>query len=115
VSFLVDQVVSLAIVPRRLAVSPGRLIAECWRPPLACLVMIGTMSALGLAWTPTAASDIGGYALDLSVRAACGAAVYAVAIGLCWMLAGRPDGAERHLLRGGVALWRHVTRRQAAP
>jgi hypothetical protein len=61
--------------------------------------MVACLNALGLAWTATTASGALPVILDLLDRAGIGAVVYAVALMALWLLVGRPDGAERYLLR----------------
>ena len=61
--------------------------------------MVVCLSAIDLAWTPTAEVGIWRQTLDLLSRSATGAIVYALALTALWLAAGRPDGAERYLAR----------------
>jgi lipopolysaccharide exporter len=98
VALLIDQGLFLWRTMHRLAVSIADLLVSTWRPMAASLVMVGCLSALGMAWTPGDAASEWLTIRDLAGRCATGAAVYAVALLLTWLLAGRPDGVERQLL-----------------
>ena len=52
----------------------------------------------GMAWTPSADLTTPGLIIDLVTRSVSGTAVSLTALSLLWLLTGRPDGAERHIL-----------------
>ena len=66
--------------------------------------MILGLSAAGMAWTATQASEPLGLILDLTARSSLGAALYATVVLGLWFAARRPDGAERYFL-GIVRSW----------
>jgi len=89
-----EQAVMVGIALRRFRASPAALGRSLWRSVLAVAVMAAALlaSGLGLAPAPTAPWR------HLLAGIAVGAAVYAVALVLAWLAAGRPDGPERDLL-----------------
>ncbi len=83
----------------RVQVSLRQLAGISIRPVVATAAMAGILLYLGMAWTPSAAgSGVAGLAMDAAIRSAIGAGCYAVVLLGCWVAAGRPDGAERHVL-----------------
>jgi len=98
---------AVAVATQRMSLVP--LVACCWRVAVACIVMVGTLWAAGLAWTgwsePFTAS-----VLRLSGSAALGAVAYVMTIGALWAAQGRPDGAEADMLGTLGRLLRRVRR-----
>ena len=90
VTMLIDQGLFLWRTMRHLAVTVVDLLISTWRPVAASLVMVGCLGALGMAWTPGDAATEWRTIEDLVGRCVTGAAVYAVALLLTWLLAGRP-------------------------
>ena len=91
--------VTLAFAPLMLGLAmhllkiPARAMAAVlWRPILAALGMAGAVLLLHPHLPATVP-------LRLAAEAAAGAAVYALLLAGLWWLAGRPDGAERTLLK----------------
>jgi lipopolysaccharide exporter len=82
--------------------TPIRLIdawRPCWRPALAGVLMYGLVRT----WLGNeAAEGEAAAALALAGAVAVGVASYGLLLGLLWLLAGRPEGAE-------TALWRRAT------
>ena len=91
---LAEQAVMLILTMRRFGVRTVQLVSALGRTVLACGAMMATMAVTGFGFQPV--PDQVPQALAGSV--AFGAAVYAVALGSLWLLAGRPDGPERDLL-----------------
>ncbi len=87
---------------RRLGLGLSDLWPQLWRSLLATAGMAAGLSALGLGWngdSEETATLLGSLALAIF----CGAAIYALLLMGFWLLARRPDGAERDaikLLRG---------------
>lgn len=70
------------------ATAIGRVL---WRPILAAVAMVFTVSLLQRAWPDVAAAA-------LVAQIALGGVTYALALGALWLAAGRPEGAERFAL-----------------
>jgi len=86
VSFFV-LVVSLIIKSRDLGISFVEIVSHIWRPVFAACVMfmcvrLTTFSSFPLFW-------------DAFFSVTLGASVFVASIGLFWLVAGRPDGAEK--------------------
>ncbi len=97
-SLLIMQVVVLRLTLHRAGVSLATLGSRLWRPAVAASAMVAVMYACGMAWAPATSPDLLPSLVDLCERSAVGAMAYvAVAAGL-WVLSGRPDGAERHVV-----------------
>ncbi|MGK2958009.1 MAG: hypothetical protein ACSLFB_06355, partial [Acidimicrobiales bacterium] len=71
----------------------AQIFGAVWRPFLAT----GAMSAVLLYVLPEYQGLAAGVSLALRITA--GAAVFTLCLGLSWLLAGRPAGAERALTR----------------
>ena len=99
IASLLDQILYLVITLPRLGIGSGELAQRLWRATVACLVMVACLSALGQAWTPTTVIGAVPIAMDLFGRSGVGALAYTAALMALWLSAGRPDGAERYLLR----------------
>ncbi len=99
VASLIDQLLYLGATLPRLGIAAGELASRLWRAAGACAVMAVCLSTMGLAWAPTTSVGIWRQTLDLLSRSAMGALLYAIALTLLWLAAGRPDGAENYLLR----------------
>lgn len=92
--------ISFAVIPfaiyclrRVIHVSLAQIFGAVWRPFLAT----GAMSAVLLYVLPEYQGLAAGVSLALRITA--GAAVFTLCLGLSWLLAGRPAGAERALTR----------------
>lgn len=97
-SLLIDQCFGLRVVLPRINVRVKQVAAALWRPVAASAAMAGALLLAGMAWTPSADLTTSGLIIDLVTRSVSGAAVYLTALSLLWLLSGRPDGAERHIL-----------------
>ncbi|MGE4063654.1 MAG: lipopolysaccharide biosynthesis protein [Rhodospirillaceae bacterium] len=110
-SAAVGLVVHFWLINRQLPVSPGAIFDALWRPALALLVMSAVVISIDRAWP-----DDDAFLREL-LQTVClvtaGALSYFGAIGLCWLAAGRPDGAEKRIL-STIAEW-IASRRPAAP
>ncbi len=94
---LLDQVTYLTIKRMVLTLRLSSLLRQAWRPTVATGVMAAVVAWSGLARLPAEADNLGA-ALHLAAPALLGGAVYAAAVLLMWMLAGRPDGTETDIL-----------------
>jgi lipopolysaccharide exporter len=99
IASLIDQLLYLAATLPRLGIAAHELAGRLWRATGACLAMVACLSAIGMAWTSTTEAAIWRQTLDLLGRSATGAIIYALALTVLWLAAGRPDGAERYLAR----------------
>jgi O-antigen/teichoic acid export membrane protein len=93
-AFAITVPVNLFLVMRLLGLPADRLWKPCWRPLAAAVVMALAVLELSHAWPST--SDSLGWSALLAAEVGLGAVVYPTAILGLWLLAGRPDGAERH-------------------
>lgn len=95
----------------RIQVSLRQLAGISIRPIIATAAMVVVLLHLGMAWTTGAAgTDVVDFARDAAIRSASGAACYAVVLLGSWLAAGRPDGAERHVLTMLGSTWKRVRR-----
>jgi len=79
-----------------LGLAPADLLDVTHRPLIAVLAMIGAVWSLDTMLLPNAEAI--GSLLHLAAATLTGAVVYVSTLLATWMLAGRPDGAERHAL-----------------
>lgn len=98
VSVFIDQCVGLYFVLPRIRLRLSELLERLWRPIGACAVMVGGMSLLGMAWAPPTEVTALSLILDVGTRSATGGLLYVAGLLLLWLLVGRPDGAERHIM-----------------
>lgn len=85
------------IAARALGVGIGRIMEVLWRPTAAALAMYASVQALVAAMhTKTGTLDA---IPRLAAAVALGVAVYSIVLAVLWISSGRPDGAERVLLR----------------
>ena len=87
-----------------MGIGVGELSGRLWRACGACLAMVGCLNAMDMAWVPATATGTWSVAADLLGRCGIGAVAYTATAAGLWYLAGRPDGAERYLLRVGGKL-----------
>ena len=99
IASLIDQFLYLGVTLPRMGIGTAELLGRLWRACGACLAMVTCLSAMNLAWMPTTAVGPLAVAADLFGRCGIGALAYAAAAATLWFAAGRPDGAERYLLR----------------
>jgi lipopolysaccharide exporter len=94
----------------RAGVSLLRVAACIVRPGVATAVMVFVLWQLGMAWAPAGGNNLVDFAHDVGVRSAIGAMCYGIALAGTWLMAGRPDGAERHALSIANDLWARLHR-----
>jgi PST family polysaccharide transporter len=92
---------------RMLKINAGRFLAVVWRPVLASLVMCLAVGSFRAEFPSQ--SDLPGHAWLLAASCVLGALVYVAGVLGLWAIAGRGEGAERHLL----ALAANYRRRRA--
>lgn len=96
-ALLIENGVLLTLALRASGVRARALLPHAWRPPLATACMVLALWASGLGWAGMPAG--GGAALvALLSGVAAGVVTYVAAIGLLWIAAGRPAGAERDMI-----------------
>ena len=88
--------VNLGFVTRALGLAPTDLLDVTHRPLIAALVMTGAVWSVDAMLLPS--PEAIGSLLHLTAATLTGAAVYVSTLLAVWILAGRPDGAERHAL-----------------
>ncbi len=110
-SSLIDQVLYIGSTLSRLSIPVWEFAARLWRAVFACGGMVVCLFAAGMAWTPSAGGDPLSVALDLFGRAGFGAVCYALTLAAVWLVAGRPDGAERFVMTRAATLWRRYMQR----
>lgn len=93
--------IMLLLVVRLLQVPPRALIGVLWRPVVAAAIMTGIVLAVH-PYLP--AVPLG----RLAAEAACGAATYAGALGVLWLISGRPRGAEATIWAMIHARWERL-------
>jgi O-antigen/teichoic acid export membrane protein len=108
VAALVDLVAFLWVTLPQIGVSLRQVIGRSIRPCIATGVMVLALWQLGMAWTPSAGTEVVQIGIDVAMRSSIGATCYAVALALCWLAAGRPDGAERHALMLAGGAWSRI-------
>ncbi len=101
IAVILEQALTVATALRLVRVSPRRLARQVYRPVVAAAAMAGVLAFTGLGWSDDRT------VIMLAEAASTGACVYTVALLACWMVAGRPDGAENDVM----ALARRVARR----
>jgi lipopolysaccharide exporter len=110
VSGLLDMVLFLVITLPRIDVSVRQLSACVIRPIIASIAMIGVLWSLGMAWTPSNGTGFLEVAADAGLRSAIGAACYGIALMGIWLIAEKPDGAERYALTTIAATGKQLRR-----
>jgi O-antigen/teichoic acid export membrane protein len=104
----VDLVLLLWLTLPRIGVTMPQMFGCLVRPALATLAMIAVLWRLDLAWTPSSGPGAIDFAQDAITRSAIGALCYGLVLALLWLLAGRPEGAERFSVTTVVKVGRHV-------
>jgi lipopolysaccharide exporter len=105
-----EMLLLLAVTLPKLGVSIRQLTACVLRPALATAVMVIVLRQFGMAWTQAAGDTLLDLACDAAGRCTLGAACYAVTLAGIWLVAGRPDGAERYVLTLAGELWQRLRR-----
>ena len=101
--------VNFLLAARLLKMSVTRVLAVLWRPILAASLMAYTvLAAFPRSVAPT---DVLDSLLALGGAAVLGAACYVFIVSFAWLLAGRPDGAERWLVDRFLGGWRRIRRK----
>jgi lipopolysaccharide exporter len=106
----VELLLLLAVTLPRIGVSLRSLAGCAIRPFVATVAMGVVLWQCGMAWTPSEGNDFADFAQDAGTRCALGAACYITILVGTWMVAGRPDGAERQAVRVAGQLWNRVRR-----
>ena len=88
---LVTLLLGLAVMAHFSRHSFASFLVAVTRPYLAAAIMLGILSAIPVQITSPL--------LELGWRAALGAVLYAGALGMLWLLSGRPDSSEGEFLR----------------
>ena len=109
-----DLLLLLRFALRRTRVSVSEIMTVICRPTLATAIMVSVLWLLGDAWTPGSGTDSLDLARDLIARSVIGAASYIMVLGLVWVIARQPEGAERFLLTMTLQMWRRVVRTSAS-
>ncbi len=99
-----DLVLLLWLTMPRIGVGFPQLIGRLVRPLLATLAMVAVLLLLGLAWTPSSGTNVFAFAADAAMRSTIGAVCYGGVLFVLWLLAGRPDGAERYAISAAIGL-----------
>jgi len=73
------------------SVTAGQILRVLWRPICASVPMAGVVRGLALPWSSPSVAG-------LVVQIAGGVATFGVCVGVLWLLAGRPNGAERTIV-----------------
>ena len=94
VAFVVVTV-ELIVVFRVLDLSASPIIAAIWRPLVAAAVLVTVVVELQSHWRVDA---LMGTTLLLAACVIVGAVTYSMVVFLLWIVAGRPRGAERHMI-----------------
>jgi lipopolysaccharide exporter len=118
VTVVLEELMFLAISAHKLGFPILEMPRRLWRNVTATGIMAATLSLSGLGWSTSPALP-DHPAQRLLVAVPLGIAVYVAALAAAWLLAGRPEGAELHLLRVMARLagrllkilrrWRRVT------
>jgi O-antigen/teichoic acid export membrane protein len=82
---------SFAAVIKGSSITVTAILRVVWRPIVAAAVMAGAVGLLQASW-PAVSADA------LATQIAVGIVSFGTALGLLWLAAGRPDGAERFAL-----------------
>jgi O-antigen/teichoic acid export membrane protein len=90
----IEQCTYLIMATRRFDVRILELLRGVYRSVIAALVMAGCLKWLGLGFTPVTEGFAGQLAVDIAV----GAVIFTTVLSAAWLIAGRPEGAERDLL-----------------
>jgi lipopolysaccharide exporter len=92
-----EQVLVTGAALRHFKVKRASFIALVWRPACATAVMAAVLIQSGFA-SAHAATRSGRLGMELGTTTLVGAAIYVAALGLIWLAAGRPAGAEADAL-----------------
>ena len=110
----VELLLLLAVTLPLIGVSLRSLAGCAIRPFVATVAMSVVLWQCGMAWTLSAGNDFADFVQDAGARCALGTACYCIVLVGSWIVAGRPDGAERHAARMAGHLWNRVRRTACA-
>jgi lipopolysaccharide exporter len=97
-SVVVEELLFLAMSARKLGFPILELLRRMWRGLAATAAMAAALWLTGLGWSVSSAfPDNPGRQLLVAVPF--GMTVYVVSLGVVWLLAGRPEGAEIQMMR----------------
>jgi lipopolysaccharide exporter len=94
----VDLVLLVWLTLPRVGVSLAQLMVCMVRPALATAAMVLVLWQFGMAWTRSAGIEVVDFGEDAGIRSAIGAVCYGMVLLGLWLVAGRPEGAERFSL-----------------
>lgn len=112
-----EESLFLLVTLFRFQVPPATIFAQVWRPTAATAAMAAILAVTWGVWQPASALPLE-LLRSLAIAISEGAATYVAAMGLLWLAAGRPLGAEVEILQhGGKILGGAVraTRRRLVP
>ena len=109
---LVTAVLDIGLSARVLKLRLNSLAAASWRPLAAVTLMLAVVLQLQNSW-PEPASFLEWLTL-LLLCVAVGAATYVGSVAGLWLMAGRPEGAEQHLVTAVAGLARRRLARDSA-
>jgi O-antigen/teichoic acid export membrane protein len=114
-----DLVLLLWVTLPRIGISWRQIVRCIVRPSIATAAMGVVLWLTNLAWTPSHGESVLDVARDVGVRSTLGASCYVIVLSGAWVMAGRPDGAERVVVMtisqifrrfGGIAWMRKASR-----
>jgi lipopolysaccharide exporter len=111
ISGALDMALLLVITLPHIGVSLWQLSACVVRPIVASAAMVAVLWSLDMAWTPSSGAAFLDFGLDAGRRSMIGAVCYAIVLAGIWLIAGRPDGAERYVLTTVGNMGRRLRRR----
>jgi O-antigen/teichoic acid export membrane protein len=98
-----EHLLHLVVTLRYLRLPGLALLRATWRSFVGVAVMAGGMVSVGLGWS-TVSGDVTAIIEHLSAAVAFGAGLYTATMTVCWVVAGRPEGAERDIFGGCARL-----------
>lgn len=93
----VQAATDFVLIIRLLHMPIRHVVAASYRPMAACVVMVLVVIELEASW-PLPVSPLG-WSVLLAASSAVGAILYLGTVLILWIVAGLPDGAERHVAR----------------
>ena len=93
---MLEHLLYLSITLRFLGLGATDILRCTWRSLVGTLAMAAGLCSVGLGWNAAPYRTVA-IVSDLVLAMAIGAALYATAVGACWLAAGCPAGAERDM------------------
>lgn len=94
---LVGQTILFGTTMRRMKIHPMTVARQIWRSVAGCAAMAAVLVHFGLGWSSMSGSA-GTLGMRLAEAVTLGAIAYVVAVGILWLLSGRPEGPERDMV-----------------